>query len=285
MSSEQSISVSEKREPASASVARLKRRLGADSKSQLSDLGRSHSVAGVVCLLSFLVTVAIIGAGRHQPAEQKRRGELVRIIEQRRQSVSELDAKVSSLRSKVRIQQALVSNSSSSTAAQRAELDVLTVEAAAAGLEGKGIQVRMSDSTRTPRHDDDVAAFTIHDSDVQVVVNELFAAGADGVAVNGIRVTATSPIRAAGATIVVNFRPVAPPYTIEAVGLDIPGFRSSATVKRFERWRELFGLGLSLKNVNRIELPPYAGRLSTGVAIAVEAAPTPKAAATRGDRR
>ncbi len=58
----------------------------------------------------------------------------------------------------------------------------------------------------------------VYDSDLQVIVNGLWAAGAEAIAVNGHRLTALSAIRSAGAAILVDFRPLVPPYVLEAVG-------------------------------------------------------------------
>ena len=58
------------------------------------------------------------------------------------------------------------------------------------------------------------------DTDIQLVVNGLFASGAEAVAVNGQRITVLSPIRSAGEAVLVGFRPLTPPYTVTAVGPD-----------------------------------------------------------------
>ena len=54
----------------------------------------------------------------------------------------------------------------------------------------------MSDSTRTVPKSADAGVYKIHDRDLQLVVNALFAAGAEAVSVNDVRLVATSPIRA-----------------------------------------------------------------------------------------
>jgi uncharacterized protein YlxW (UPF0749 family) len=54
--------------------------------------------------------------------------------------------------------------------------------------------------------------------DLQVVVNGLWGAGAEAVSVNGHRLTATAAIRQAGDAVIVDFRPLARPYTVEAIG-------------------------------------------------------------------
>ena len=45
-------------------------------------------------------------------------------------------------------------------------------------------------------------------------------AGAEAIAINGQRLTATSTIRAAGSAILVDFRPVTSPYEVSAIGPD-----------------------------------------------------------------
>ncbi len=58
----------------------------------------------------------------------------------------------------------------------------------------------------------------MHDTDLRRIINYLWAAGAEAVAVNGRRITASSYITEAGEAIVIDSRPLARPYTVEAVG-------------------------------------------------------------------
>lgn len=58
----------------------------------------------------------------------------------------------------------------------------------------------------------------VRDRDLQRVVNGLWASGAEAVSVNGQRLTALSAIRAAGDAILVDNRPLPPPYTVLAIG-------------------------------------------------------------------
>ena len=70
------------------------------------------------------------------------------------------------------------------------------------------------------------------------------------------------PIRAAGDTIVVNFRPLNPPYVITAIGARRADFAVSAIARRFERWRDLFGLGYAVTTKSKVRVPAYAGRVA-----------------------
>ena len=62
------------------------------------------------------------------------------------------------------------------------------------------------------------SASSVLDLDVQQVVNGLWAAGAEAIAVNGQRVTTLTAIRSANDVILVNFRPLNPPYEVSAIG-------------------------------------------------------------------
>ena len=54
--------------------------------------------------------------------------------------------------------------------------------------------------------------------DLQIVVNALWAAGAEAIDVGGQRLTSRSAIRFAGEAILVNYRPLPRPYVIRAIG-------------------------------------------------------------------
>ena len=85
---------------------------------------------------------------------------------------------------------------------------------------GPGVQVTLLDSSRRNAIANDPLSLAslIHDSDIVLVVNELKAAGAEAVAVNGERVIGISSIRCVGPVVHVNNVPSAPPYVIQAIG-------------------------------------------------------------------
>jgi uncharacterized protein YlxW (UPF0749 family) len=74
-------------------------------------------------------------------------------------------------------------------------------------------------------------------------------------------VVVTTPIRSAGGTIVVNFRPLTPPYRVVAIGADLASFSGSEIASRFRRWTRLFGLGYSTDTLNDVTVPAYTGRV------------------------
>ena len=64
--------------------------------------------------------------------------------------------------------------------------------------------------------------------DLQYVANGLWEAGAEAISINGQRLTSTSSIRFAGDAILVDYRPLARPYVVTALGdPDGPADRAS----------------------------------------------------------
>jgi uncharacterized protein YlxW (UPF0749 family) len=102
-----------------------------------------------------------------------------------------------------------------------------TLEAAtgAGPVAGPGMVIGLTDAPVDPEEADvdpraDASADEgrVSDRDLQTVVNEVWAAGAEAVAVNGQRLTALSAIRSAGEAVLVDFRPISPPYEVSAIG-------------------------------------------------------------------
>ena len=100
----------------------------------------------------------------------------------------------------------------------------------------------------------------IHDTDINQVVNELRAAGAEAIAVNTQRLVATSAVRTAGPTVLVNNRPEAAPFVIKAIGdpktlagaLNIPGGIASQ-ITAYDKAM------LTVQQAAMLTLPAYTG--------------------------
>jgi uncharacterized protein YlxW (UPF0749 family) len=100
-------------------------------------------------------------------------------------------------------------------------------------VRGPGVEVELGDSTmRKP--DNEIGGldwFLVHDYDLLETANELWAAGAEAVSLNGQRLVAGSAIRCSGPVIQVNSTPIASPFVFRAVGnketlasaLNLPG--------------------------------------------------------------
>jgi hypothetical protein len=135
--------------------------------------------------------------------------------------------------------------------ALRVSLHEVRVDSGQAEMSGPGVVIKFYDA-----HNGFEASDIIHDSDVRDMVNELFAAGAKGVAVGGQRLIATSPIRCVGPVIRVNQKEIsANPVIIEAVG-EPEVLSSGLDIIRFSlEFHRNFRIEIEEKD--NILLPPY----------------------------
>lgn len=102
----------------------------------------------------------------------------------------------------------------------------------------------------------------ILDRDIQLLVNDLWAAGAEAVSVGGIRLRPTSAIRQAGQSILVDNRPTFWPLEIDAVG-DAKAMQvnlvSSTAVGRFTSFSQLYGIRFELTTQTDLTVPAGGG--------------------------
>lgn len=133
----------------------------------------------------------------------------------------------------------------------RVSMHELRVAAGLAEMSGPGVLIKLFDG-QNGYVDGDL----IHDTDVRDLVNELFAAGAKGVAVGGQRLIATSPIRCVGPVIRVNQKEIpANPVVIEAIG-DSEVLASALDIIRFSlEFHRNFSVEIEEKE--EIVLPQY----------------------------
>lgn len=98
----------------------------------------------------------------------------------------------------------------------------------------------------------------ILDRDIQLLVNGLWAAGAEAVAVGGNRMRATSAIRQAGRAILVDNKPTFWPITIDAVGdqeaMQV-GFAGTTGYGRFTSFAANYGIRFDVSTEQRLQLP------------------------------
>lgn len=97
-----------------------------------------------------------------------------------------------------------------STASSNPAQDLMT---ATTPVSGPGITVTLTDRSGPGKGNGNV-----RDQDLAMVVNAMWAAGADAVSINGQRVGPETFVRTAGSVILVNVTPVSSPYKVAAIG-------------------------------------------------------------------
>ncbi|MEU9720577.1 DUF881 domain-containing protein [Streptomyces sp. NPDC047976] len=112
----------------------------------------------------------------------------------------------------------------------------------------------------------------VRDRDMQRIVNGLWQAGAEAVSINGQRLTALSAIRAAGDAILVDNKPLVPPYEVLAVGDKKrlgTTFQDSVDGQYLHVLQESYGIRYSLTPMDEVRLPA-ASSLTVRTATAAE---------------
>ena len=126
-------------------------------------------------------------------------------------------------------------------------------------LVGEGVIITLHDSDKAAKLGENENAYIIHDDDLLRVVNELRAAGAEAVAINGQRLTALSEIRCAGPTLSVNNVRSSAPFEICAIG-DKKTLNNAITMRggivdTLAVWK----IKVEVETSDEIIIPPYEG--------------------------
>src|SRR5579875_1932896 len=154
------------------------------------------------------------------------------------------------------------------TAAARARsrLAGLTGPGGLTPLRGAGLEVVLDDASSAPAGVTvDPNELLVHQSDLQAVVNALWAGGAEAMTIAGQRVIATSAVRCVGPTLLLNGQVFSPPYRVAAIG---PArtmqeeLAASPGVQLFQEAAGYYGLGYTVQTRARIRVPGYTGALS-----------------------
>jgi uncharacterized protein YlxW (UPF0749 family) len=146
---------------------------------------------------------------------------------------------------------------SQAAAAIRDELEKARFYAGFVAVEGAGVEVVL----HTPTGDKEAGSvFGVQDVDILRLINELRAAGAEAMSVNGQRIISTSEIRLAGDFINVNLTRLVPPYRILALG-DQDGLKSALEISGglVEYLRSL-NIAIEIKPLDSLMIPAYSGR-------------------------
>jgi small basic protein/uncharacterized protein YlxW (UPF0749 family) len=167
--------------------------------------------------LGLLFVVAYRQTVADEPARTQARNALIEQVQKRRAGTDQLQQRADALRGEVA---ALRERELGGPAVAR--LRNLEAATGLAPVRGDGARITLGDGATPidPVTGRRTVDGRVRDSDLQLAANALWAAGAEAIAVNGQRLTATSTIRQAGEAILVDFRPVTTPYMMVAIGPD-----------------------------------------------------------------
>ncbi|MGX5208387.1 DUF881 domain-containing protein [Streptomyces violaceus] len=216
--------------------------------------------AGLV-LAALVVTVGAAQARVAAPVVAKEREELVDRIDRESEAADKLEDSVDELRADVSARQREALKHSGSAGS-----DLVGILSGAAAVHGPGVKLVVNDAKDTgaggdgdPRENPGFSdTGRVRDRDMQRVVNGLWESGAEAVSINGQRLTALSAIRAAGDAILVDNKPLVPPYTVLAVGDGqrlSTRFQNSADGLYLNALQESYGVRTAISAEDDLRLP------------------------------
>lgn len=174
----------------------------------------------------------------------------------------ELDARYDELAAQVRAQRDRDLAGDVAGDALLAELDRLEHTSAAVAATGPGLTVTVgepvqSGGLRGEDGDRGDGGQVVLDSDLQAVINALWAGGAEAIAVGGVRVGPGVTVRQAGGAILIDQQPVPSPYLIEAIGPQAmqADFLADPVYLRLEALVGLYGVELEVRAADDLQMP------------------------------
>lgn len=224
------------------------------------------AIALVCVVLGFMLSMqfkvqkqmALSDVARMQRAE-----ELAVQLEQAEEQRDQLMADVEDLRRQL-------SNMASAQAEYQAlahQLELAQIHAGLLPMTGQGLVITMDDSNRPVTPGENANNFIIHDEDVLRVINELWAAGAEAISINGQRLTSRTEIRCTGPVVTINGVRTTVPLMISVIGnpteLEQAINMKGGVAEAVRFW----GIQLTVKKENEVSVPAYKSSLRLQYAV------------------
>lgn len=231
--------------------AHVAARRSADS---LGTTPRSTGWTTVLAVATFgaLATMAAVQTSRDSDVQELSQNGLIRQIEAGRGEVAQLQRQITTLTDAGIAAETTNQTLETQAVDQAARLRRLEIRTGYVAVRGPGVRIEVTSAPDADPNDE------VRDEDLALLVNGLFVAGAEAIAVNDFRIIALGSIRNTNRAIHVNGRPLTPPYVIEVIG-----DRATVQARLLESASglEFFGLADALgfryvsQNVDDVRIP------------------------------
>lgn len=185
--------------------------------------------------------------------------ELAFMLREQERTRAALEQQIVALRDQLRAYEQSTVQGRAKLEALGQQLDQLRQLAGQTAVAGPGVVVELDDSPLPLRPGDDPNTVILHYTDLQGVINELWASGAEAVAINDERIIASTGLNCVGTTILCNIKRVAPPFRIVAIG---DADRMLGYVQHPEgvvQALRAFGFPVKASKNSRLTAPAYRG--------------------------
>lgn len=222
-----------------------------------------RALVPVVCLVAGVGFAASARDARGTELRSPGVVNMVALVRNAAQRVEELTAQARELEQRVESLTTRAGRTDDDVAAAQAKVEPLLLPAGLTKVEGTGIVVVLDDAPSDVAIEGvDANQLVVHQSDLQAVVNALWAGGAQGMSIAGQRIVATSAVRCVGNTLLLNGQVYSPPFKVEAIGpSDSMQDRLDASpgVRLFRQAADYYGLEYRVAVNQHVRLPAYGG--------------------------
>lgn len=238
---------------------------------------------GVALLgLGFLVAAQLASEGPRVRYTTQERSPLVETASDLQADQEALKAAILDLRTRIQAAEQAGQGSAALVKDLNDQLQSARIAAGLIPLTGSGIVLQIEDSQEPADPEGNMQDLLVGARDLRTIVEELWQAGAEAVAVNGERMTPTTAVIDIGPSILVNSAYLSGPYQVTAIGPDDLYTRLSASpgfVDFIRARAEAWGLRVSIAEPESVDMPAFAGtvtlRYARPQASATTAAPAP----------
>jgi uncharacterized protein YlxW (UPF0749 family) len=211
------------------------------------------AVFAALALFGGLLGVSALRTEQTAPQRAAERTELIDRIHDGQHTLDSLHEDIAALQAGVTSLQQGLADDVSDDQQVAAQLTELGVSAGTIAVAGPGAENTADDAPASAG-----PGGVILDVDLQALVNGLWRAGAEAIAIDGHRLTSLTSIRFADEAITVNYRSLSPPYVVDAVGDPdslATQFLDTADGQAWLGLRADFGISFEIVDKDRVVVP------------------------------
>jgi uncharacterized protein YlxW (UPF0749 family) len=223
------------------------------------------TLGAALLALGFLIAAQLASESPRVRYTSQERTPLLETAGELQTQQDDLKARILQLREQIQGVEGQGAGSADLVRQLNAELEQARIAGGLIPLTGTGIVLQLQDSEQPVPQDGSQADYLVGSRDIRTVVEELWLAGAEAIAINAERVTPTTAIIDIGNSLLVNSAYLAPPYQITALGAADLYQRLSASPAfiDFVRARaEGYGIRISFAEPASVDMPAFVGTVT-----------------------
>lgn len=223
------------------------------------------TLGAALLALGFLIAAQLASEGPRVRYTTQERTPLVETVNELQAQQDGLKQRILDLRGQIQGIEGQGAGSADLVRQLNGRLQEARIAAGLIALNGTGIVIQLEDSKQPVPPDGSESDYLVGSRDIRVVVEQLWGAGAEAIAVNGERLTPTSAIIDVGRSLLVNSAYLTQPYQITALGAPDLYDKLSASpgFVDFVRSRsEGYGIRVSLAEPASVDMPAFVGTVT-----------------------